>query len=30
MISELQAYLQAEFGIHFQDTALLAEAFTQA
>lgn len=30
MISELQAYLQAEFGIYFQDTALLAEAFTQA
>lgn len=30
MISELQAFLKAEYGIDFQNTALLAEAFTQA
>lgn len=30
MITELQAYLKAEFGIDFNDPSLLAEAFTQA
>lgn len=30
MITELQAYLKAEFGIEFHNLDLLAEAFTQA
>ena len=30
MIKELQDYLAKEFNIHFDNPALLAEAFTQA